>query len=173
MILSIRDAAGAREAYRAMLDRVKALGRDAAIEGVLASPMARPGTEIIIGAVRDELFGPILMVGLGGVATELFKDVVYRPAPVSEVQARAMLEELKSEPLLRGFRGAPPADISALTALIARVAQIAAALDVDEIELNPVIVHPEGHGVTLADALVVCRRPAARHEATKAHPCTH
>jgi acetyltransferase len=84
-----------------------------------------------------------------------------------------MLGELKSEPLLRGFRGAAPADISALAALIARVSQIAAALDVEEIELNPVIVHPEGQGVTLADGLVVCRRPAARHEGTKAHPCTH
>ncbi|MEA2842223.1 MAG: hypothetical protein QOF41_3553 [Methylobacteriaceae bacterium] len=171
VMLALADAQSAHAAYGAMLERVKAARPDAAIQGVLLSPMAKPGLEIIVGCIRDELFGPILMVGLGGVATELFNDVAYRPAPVSEEEAAAMLGELKSAPLLRGFRGAPPADISSLACLIARLSVIADAIDVDEIELNPVIVHSKGQGVTIADALVVCKR--ARDEGTKAYPCTH
>ena len=136
------------------------------------SPMARSGVEIIIGAVRDELFGPILIVGLGGIATELFHDVAYRPAPVSEADALAMLRELRSAALLQGFRGAPPSDRAALSALIAKVSLIADALpEIGEIELNPVIVHSEGLGVTVADALIVLNHASSRRAPTKARPC--
>jgi acetyltransferase len=104
----------------------------------------------------------------------VFNDVVYRLAPVGQAEAAAMLRELKSAPLLQGFRGAPAADTSALSALIAQVSVVADGLpQVDEIELNPVIVHPEGQGVTIADALVVARRVAPQQNATKAPPCTH
>jgi acyl-CoA synthetase (NDP forming) len=169
--LALADAASARDAYHAMLAKVKAMLPEAAIDGVLVISMAKPGIEVIVGCIRDELFGPILMVGLGGVITELFNDVVYRPAPVSEADAVAMLRELKSAPLLQGFRGAAGADISAISSLIARVSLIADAFDLDEIEINPVIVHPVGQGVTVADALVVCKRVG--HDPTRAHPCTH
>jgi acyl-CoA synthetase (NDP forming) len=169
--LALADAQSAHVAYRAMLERVKATRPDAAIQGVLVSPMAKPGVEIIVGCIRDELFGPILMVGLGGMATELFNDVIYRPAPVGEAEAAAMLRELKSASLLQGFRGAPVSDTSALSTLIARLSLIAETIDVDEIELNPVIVHPEGQGVTIADALLVRKGPASTP--TKAHQCTH
>jgi acyl-CoA synthetase (NDP forming) len=169
--LAIVDAHAGRAAYRAMLDGLKATRPDASLQGVLVSPMAIPGVEIIIGAVRDAVFGPILMVGFGGVMTELFNDVVYRPAPVSEMEAASMLSELKAAPLLKGFRGAPAADISALAVLIARLSLVADGLhEIGEIELNPVIVHPEGQGVTIADALVV-RTSTAAH-ATKAQLCT-
>ncbi|MBV8848269.1 MAG: acetate--CoA ligase family protein, partial [Methylobacteriaceae bacterium] len=144
---------------------------DAVIQGVLVSPMARPGIEIIIGVVRDELFGPILMVGLGGISAELFNDVVYRVAPISEFEALTMLRELKSAPLLHGFRGAPQADLSALSGLIAKMSAVAdASPKIGEIELNPVIVHPRGQGVTIADALVV-RQQASVPRQAKALPC--
>jgi acetate---CoA ligase (ADP-forming) len=172
--LAIGTAESGREAYRVMLDRVRAARPDAAIQGVLVTPMSARGVEMIVGAIRDELFGPILMVGFGGITTELFNDVVYRPAPVSPAEAEVMLGELKSAPLLRGFRGAPPADVPALSALIARLSLIADAVpEIGEIELNPVIVHHEGHGVTIVDALVVKNRASAERRATKAHPCTH
>jgi acyl-CoA synthetase (NDP forming) len=170
--LAIADAEAGRTVYCEMLQNVKSLRPDAAIRGVLVSPMARSGVEIIIGAVRDELFGPILIVGLGGIATELFHDVAYRPAPVSEADALAMLRELRSAALLQGFRGAPPSDIAALSALIAKVSLIADALpEIGEIELNPVIVHPEGLGVTVADALIVLNHASSRRAPTKARPC--
>jgi acyl-CoA synthetase (NDP forming) len=169
--LAISDSQSGREAYRVMLEKLKAMRPDATLQGVLVSRMAGPGVEIIIGSVRDELFGPIMMVGLGGVVTEVFNDVVYRPAPVSEAEAASMLRELKSAPLLQGFRGAPAADISALASLIARVSLLADALpDVSDIELNPVIVHAEGQGVTIADALIVRKPAPTQRQSTKALP---
>jgi acetyltransferase len=127
------------------------------IQGALVGPMAKKGVEIIIGTLLDATFGPMIMVGLGGITTELFRDVIYRPAPVGATEAAAMLAELKAAPLLDGFRGAAKADILALSQLIAQVSVLAArhAGEISEIELNPVLVHPQGQGVTIVDALVV------------------
>jgi acetyltransferase len=147
-------------AYQALLDNARKHRPDAAIQGVLVGPMAKKGVEIIIGTLRDATFGPMIMVGLGGITTELFRDVVYRPAPVSAAEAATMLSQLKAAPLLRGFRGAASADIPALCDLIEQVSLLAARLrdDVAEIELNPVLVHPQGQGVTVVDALVVRKK---------------
>jgi succinyl-CoA synthetase beta subunit len=127
------------------------------LQGVLVSPMARKGVEIIVGTLLDETFGPMVMVGLGGVTAELFKDVVYRPAPVSADEAASMLGVLKAAPLLNGFRGTAKADVSAAAELIAQISQLAAQFEgeIAEIELNPLLVHPAGEGVTIVDALVV------------------
>jgi acetyltransferase len=147
-------------AYRDLLDSAQRHRPNAAIQGVLVGPMARKGVEIIIGTLQDATFGTMVMVGLGGVTTELFRDAIYRPAPVSAAEAAAMLDELKAAPLLKGFRGAAKADVSALSQLIAQVSLLAERLraDIGEIELNPVLVHPEGQGVTIVDALVVRRK---------------
>jgi acetyltransferase len=147
-------------AYRELLENAGKHRPNAAIQGVLVSPMARKGVEIIIGTLLDKTFGPMVMVGLGGITTELFRDVVYRPAPVGLAEAETMLSELKAALLLRGFRGAPKADVAALSKLISEVSALAAGLrgQVSEIELNPVLVHGEGNGVTIVDALVVRRK---------------
>ena len=102
----------------------------------------------------------MIMVGLGGITTELFRDVIYRPAPVSAAEASAMLAELKAAPLLTDFAARAKADVAALSQLIAQVSVLAArhAAEIAEIELNPVLVHPEGQGVTIVDALVVGKR---------------
>jgi acetyltransferase len=102
----------------------------------------------------------MVMVGLGGVTTELFRDVVYRPAPVGVAEAEAMLGELKAAPLLCGFRGAPKADVADLAKLISEVSVLATRCkdQVSEIELNPVLVHPQGGGTTIVDALVVRKK---------------
>jgi acetyltransferase len=144
-------------AYQALLENVQKLRPDAAIQGVLVGPMAQKGVEIIIGTLLDNTFGPMIMVGLGGVTTELFRDVIYRPAPVSAAEASAMLASLKAAPLLNGFRGAAKADVAALSELISQVSVLAArhAMEISEIELNPVLVHAEGQGVTIVDVLVV------------------
>jgi hypothetical protein len=147
-------------AYDTLLESVRRLRPNAAIQGVLVSPMAKKGVEIIVGTMLDLTFGPMIMVGLGGVTTELFKDVVYRPAPVSAAEATAMLVELKAAPLLDGFRGAPKADVPALAQVIAHISHLAAgwAEDIAEIEINPVLVHAIDEGVTIVDALLV-RKP--------------
>jgi acyl-CoA synthetase (NDP forming) len=158
--LGIGDRDAAHQAFDELIASAQRHRPGADIQGVLIAPMAREGVEIIIGTLQDRTFGSMLMVGFGGVATELYKDVVYRPAPVSAEEAVAMLDTLKTAPLLHGFRGAPKADVSALTALIAQVSQLAvAARDViQEIDINPVLVHPQGEGVTIVDALVVPKR---------------
>ncbi|MBV8578549.1 MAG: acetate--CoA ligase family protein [Acetobacteraceae bacterium] len=147
-------------AYREILANAQKHAPKAKIQGVLVAPMAKKGVEIIVGTLMDATFGPMVMVGLGGITTELFRDVIYRPAPVSAAEATTMLGELKAAPLLHGFRGAAKADVPALAQLISEVSLLAArvAAEVSEIELNPVLVHPVGQGVTIVDALVVKRK---------------
>ncbi|WP_456620088.1 acetate--CoA ligase family protein [Bradyrhizobium sp. P5_C12] len=147
-------------AFEALLNNARKHRPEATIQGVLVGPMAKKGVEIIVGTMTDRTFGPMVMVGLGGITTELFRDVVYRPAPVSAEEAGAMLASLKAAPLLNGFRGAAKADVAAVAQLIADISVLAArhAAEIAEIELNPVLVHAEGQGVTIVDALVVGRR---------------
>jgi len=147
-------------AYEALLQSARRHRPDAEIQGVLVGPMAKKGVEIIIGTMLDATFGPMIMVGFGGITTELFRDVIYRPAPVSATEAEAMLAGLKAAPLLNGFRGAAKADIPALSRLISEVSVLAARFSgqISEIELNPVLVHAEGQGVTIVDALVVRKK---------------
>jgi acyl-CoA synthetase (NDP forming) len=147
-------------AYEALLENARRHRPDAAIQGVLVGPMAKKGVEIIIGTLCDATFGAMIMVGLGGITTELFRDVIYRPAPVSADEAASMLAELKAAPLLHGFRGAAKADVPVLAQLISQVSLLAAQYDaqIAEIEINPVLVHAEGQGVTVVDALVVRKK---------------
>jgi acetyltransferase len=147
-------------AYEELLDNARRHRPDATIQGVLVGPMAKKGIEIIIGTMCDATFGAMIMVGLGGITTELFRDVIYRPAPVSAAEAASMLAELKAAPLLHGFRGAAKADVAALSELISQVSVLAAqyGAQIAEIEINPVLVHPEGQGVTVVDALVVRKK---------------
>jgi acyl-CoA synthetase (NDP forming) len=147
-------------AYEALLENARRHRPEALVQGVLVGPMAKKGVEIIIGTLCDATFGAMIMVGFGGITTELFKDVIYRPAPVSAAEAAGMLAELKAAPLLNGFRGAAKADIPALAELISQVSVLAARYDrqIAEIEINPVLVHAEGQGVTVVDALVVRKK---------------
>jgi acetate---CoA ligase (ADP-forming) len=147
-------------AYLALLDNAQRHRPNAAIQGVLVGPMAKKGVEIIVGTMTDDTFGPMVMVGLGGITTELFRDVIYRPAPVSAVEASAMLAELKAAPLLNGFRGAVKADVPALSQLISQISLLAAryGAEIAGIEINPVLVHAAGQGVTIVDALVAGRK---------------
>jgi acyl-CoA synthetase (NDP forming) len=119
--------------------------------------MAQKGVEIIVGVVRDPVFGPIITVGAGGVAAELLQDVARLQGPVNERQAMEMIRSLRCFRLLDGYRGAARADIDALARLVAKVSEFAAihAAEVCEVELNPVSVHSDGKGVTVIDALIV------------------
>jgi acetate---CoA ligase (ADP-forming) len=160
--LGIAGDAAVREAYRRVVANAKTAHPDAAIQGVLVQQMAPPGVEIILGVTRDPTFGPMLMVGLGGIHVEVLRDVAFSPVPIGQDDALALLGELKGAALLDGVRGAPPADRTALAELIAALSRFAAdhADQIDEIDLNPVIVHPQGHGLTVVDALIVKRQPA-------------
>jgi hypothetical protein len=112
---------------------------------------------MILGIKNDELFGPMLMVGLGGIFVEVLKDVVLLPVPLSQEDALAALRRLKGAAILNGVRGQKPADVDALAALMVRLSQFAVETsgDVAEAELNPVLIHPAGEGVSVVDALIV------------------
>jgi acetate---CoA ligase (ADP-forming) len=155
--LGIADDTALAAAFDSVIAAARRHRPAAHLDGVLLERMARPGVEMIVGTIRDAVFGPLVMVGAGGVMTELLRDAVYRLAPVDPAEARAMLSELRAAPLLEGFRGAPAADIEALAQLIAQVSAFAAAHRdrLQEIDLNPVIVHRRGEGCTVADALIL------------------
>ncbi len=154
--LGVAGADALREAYRGILEAAARHAPEAAIEGVLLERMASGGVEVIVSVVRDPAVGPVVTVGAGGTQAEIWRDTVHRIAPVDEAEAAAMLGDMRSAPLLAGFRGTPPADAAALARLVAGLSRLAvAAPRIAELELNPVIVHPEGGGCTIADALLV------------------
>ena len=146
-------------AYRRILASSHDFAPAADIHGVLVQPMAARGVEMIVGARHDSSFGPMLLVGFGGVLVEVMEDFAQAPAPVSADRARELLGRLQGRRLLDGVRGAPPADIDALVDLLVNLSRFAAAHAgvVCEVDLNPVIVHPRGQGVTVADALITKR----------------
>jgi acetate---CoA ligase (ADP-forming) len=119
----------------------------------LVQPMATPGVEMLIGTVQDERFGPIIACGAGGTLVELMKDVAIRLAPLARSDAEEMLNELKTLPLLNGYRGSTPKDTAALIDALLRVAQLAEdTSQVMEMDLNPVLVH--ARGVSIVDARI-------------------
>jgi succinyl-CoA synthetase beta subunit len=155
--LNVTTPATVSAAYQRVLASAKRHVPHAQIQGVLVQPMAPPGREVILGIKRDEQWGPMLMVGLGGVLVEALNDVALAPVPLGHGDALALLRRLKGARLFEAFRGSPAADIDALADLMVKLSQFAAdhADDIAEIDLNPVLVHPEGQGVSVVDALIV------------------
>ena len=158
--LGLRDAGAVRAAHDAMLARVRDKAPSARIEGMLVAPMVSGGTEMILGVTRDAVFGPVVMVGLGGIFAEVLRDVATRPAPVSEAEALDMVRSLKAFPVLDGARGRPRADLPALAAAIAALSRFAVrhAAEVAEVDINPLLVRAEGEGAVALDALLVPRK---------------
>lgn len=158
--LDVKDAAGVRAAHAAILAGTRAAVPDAQIDGVVVQPMVPAGVELMLGARRDPLFGPVLLVGLGGVFVELLQDAAVRIAPVGRGEARRMLEGLRGARLLKGFRGLPPVDLDQLADVVARFSAMVADLgdSVDEIDINPLIC--AGDRILAVDALVRPARPA-------------
>lgn len=156
--LSITDLDGLKRAAREVLVAARAYKADAQIAGVLVQQMAS-GLEVIVGAVNDRFFGPVVAFGLGGVFTELLKDVTYRFAPFDIEAAKEMIREIKGAALFKGYRGGPALDVDALADALSRVSLLIAdhAERIAEIDVNPLFVRPAGHGVVAADALVVLK----------------
>jgi len=159
--LGVSGDAAVREAYQRVMASAKSAHPEASIHGVLVQAMAPPGREVILGITHDATFGPMLMVGLGGIHAEVLRDVAFAPAPIGPQEAQSLLGELKGAALLDGVRGAPPADRAALIELMASLSRFAAdhADLIEEIDLNPVIIHAQGQGLTVVDALIVKRPP--------------
>lgn len=155
----------ARAAYEHVLESAKRFVPTAEIEGVLVQRMAPAGREVIVGISRDECWGPLLMLGLGGVMVEAVGDAVLAPVPLDDEAALALIHRLKASAVFGSYRGMPPADTEALADLMIKLSQFAFdhADNIAEVDLNPVIVNGKGEGVTVVDALIV-KRAAQRAE---------
>jgi acetyl-CoA synthetase (ADP-forming) len=152
----LRNEEEVRRAYREIIENVKRKVPNAEIEGILVQEYAPPGVELIIGLLRDPQFGPTVMFGLGGVFVELFRDVSFRVAPLSEQDAESMIKEVKAYKLLTGFRGMEPVDIEAIKDALIRTGRIGIENEeIAEMDLNPVIAYPKG--IKVVDARIILR----------------
>jgi acetyl-CoA synthetase len=156
--LNLRTADEVRDAYQTIMTRANAVTPPPRINGVLVQKMVPSGVEMVIGARIDALFGPLVVVGLGGILVELLQDSALAPAPVTHDEALALLAQLKGARLLDGFRGMPAVDRDALAAVICRVAAFAADHRdaIAELDVNPLIC--AGHEMTAVDALIVPKK---------------
>jgi acetyltransferase len=139
-------------------NRIEIAAPDARIDGYLVEKMAPKGLEVIVGMRRDPTFGPLMMFGLGGVYVELFKDIGFGIAPLSPEQAKEMIMSTKAGTLLEGFRGGPVYDIDAVVEAIGRLSQLVLDFpEISEVEVNPLLVLPEGQGAKVLDARMLLK----------------
>ncbi len=155
--LGVDGAAAVSEAYEAIVKSARQYAPQAKINGVLVQEMARPGVEMMLGVMRDPVFGPIIVAGLGGIFVEVLKDVAYRAAPVTPVQAHEMLDELRGKKMLEGVRGMAARDRDAVVDAMVRLSWFAADFshEIAEMDINPLMVYEQGAGARMLDALIV------------------
>ncbi len=154
--LNLVNEADIRAAYEEILQNAAAYKAGADVRGVLVSPMAQRGLEVIIGTKIDDQFGPIIMFGLGGVMVEILKDVAFRVLPISERSARKMMEDIKSAPILDGIRGEPGYDKKALKGTLLMCSELIESYpEIKEMDLNPIIVYEKG--INIVDARIILK----------------
>lgn len=151
--ISSADAVAAT--YEILMENARQYDASAVIEGVLVQQMAPEGKEVILGVSRHDGFGHAVMFGLGGIFVELYKDVVFRMAPMGRNVVRRMVKSIKGYPILAGFRGEPLADIETLEKnLVSLRALVTHHPVIKELDINPLFVHPKGGGTTVADVII-------------------
>ena len=140
------------------------------IKGILLEKMVDKGVELIVGVQNDPQFGPVIMVGMGGVMTEIMKDVAFRMLPVTKDDTKSMLAELKGYPLLQGFRGSEPVDIDMVSEMLVQIGNMAMdnADYINSIDFNPVIVYPKSYYVV--DAKIILNKQIRQNSVSQAKP---
>jgi acetyl-CoA synthetase (ADP-forming) len=145
VLVGLKNAGGVRNGYNLIMKNVKKHNEKAGIVGILVQEMAPSSTEVIVGTIKDPQFGQTLMFGLGGIFVEVLKDVTFRIAPVTADEAREMINEVKAYPLLKGYRGMPPADIDAIVKILLSTSKLVMEHDeIKELDLNPIMVYRKG-----------------------------
>ena len=153
--LNLRSAREVRGAFLELEETLEGIGRRAEMDGVLLQPMAKSGLEAVLGVSYDPNFGPVMMVGLGGVYLELFRDVQFALHPVTDLDVQRMLERLKSHRIFAGYRGSPARDVKMLNETLLRLSQLVEENPhIRELDLNPVMLMEEGQGCVVVDARV-------------------
>lgn len=156
VITGVRSTEGVREAYRRILDNAAGFNAGAALSGALVCRDIPSGTEVIVGAARDPVFGPVIMFGMGGIFTEILEDVSFRIAPLIPTDIDSMIKEINGYPMLSGARGKPACDLAALTDLIQTVSSVMVENpDIAELDLNPVRFHE--NGLSVLDVRIMLR----------------
>lgn len=158
--LNIKDDAAVRKSFQIILQNAKAYAPGANINGVLVQHMLPSGLEAIVGANCDPQLGPMVLFGLGGIFTEVFRDAALYPAPFNKGEAMKMIASIKGGKLLQGYRGKPKLDVDALADALVSVSRLAVENKdrLLEMDINPLFVYPEGEGVAAADGLIVLSR---------------
>jgi hypothetical protein len=159
VLLDLADEAAVRSGFATLLARAADRAPGARVDGVLVAKQVGGAVEMAVGVVRDPVFGPVAMVGLGGVFIEIFRDVAFRRCPVSEADATAMIRSLRGFPLLDGARGRPKADVPALARAVAALSRFGTLPRIASAEVNPLMVLPDGEGALAADAVIELDRP--------------
>lgn len=152
--LGLKTSKQVKEAYDEIISSVQQKCPKAIIDGVSVQKMVRPGTEVIIGMTKDAQFGPVLMFGLGGILVELLKDVSFRIVPLEREDAQEMIREIKGYPLLEGYRGSEPVDVSILEEILLKVSRfVDNNPEIKELDLNPIFAYKDG--AVAVDARVI------------------
>ena len=160
VMVGMKDENEVKAAFSKIIENTKNYNPDAVIDGVLIQEVAASGREVILGMNRYKDHGPLLMFGLGGVFVELFKDVVFRLAPIGRNNARRMVRSIRSFPLLNGFRGKPKTDLEAIHKHLVSLSHLVIDHpEIKELDINPLLVHPEGKGATVADVRIILDEP--------------
>ena len=156
--LDLRSEEEVKENFILMENRLREAGRSGEMQGAVLQPMIYGGQEVILGMTADPTFGPLVMVGLGGIQVELMKDVSFSLHPLTDLDPERMLAGLKSLPLLTGWRGRPPRDMKALTETILRFSALIEDFpEIDQIEINPLVVFDQGKGCRALDTRIFIR----------------
>jgi len=155
--LGVKSDGELLQAFDEVTGNLKKYDPKAEVTGVLVQEMLGGGTEVIVGTTRDPQFGPVALFGLGGILVEVLKDVSLRVLPITRYDAEMMVKEIRGYKVLEGFRGRPRADIQAIVDILLKVSKLATEMEatVSELDLNPVIVLPEGKGAKVVDARFV------------------
>src|SRR5258708_5614607 len=158
VLLGLADAAAVRAAWATLQANIGRAQPGLTLDGVLVEKMAPKGVELVVGAKRDPAWGPVVLVGLGGVMVEALGDVRLLPPDLPEPAIADEILKLRAAKLLHGFRGAPPVDVQAVAHVAALVGRLMLTMpEIMEIDINPLFAHAEGQGVTAVDALFVSR----------------
>jgi acetyl-CoA synthetase (ADP-forming) len=154
VIVNIKNEEEAKNAYKKIMENVAKNKPNAKIIGILVQEMAPAGLEVIVGAIKDPQFGHTIMFGLGGIFVEILKDVTFRIAPLTMEDAMEMIREIKGYPLLKGYRGQPPADENAIIDTIMKTSKLLIDLpQISQLDLNPIFVYEKG--AKIVDARII------------------
>jgi len=158
VILRLDSKEKIKQAFKKLIERAIAFDHNAVIEGIMVQKMSQPGDEVILGVNRYPAFGPLLMAGLGGIYVELFKNVVFRLAPLKRNEARRMIRSIKGYNIFKGFRGRPKSDIKVLEKSVVSLSDMVMNHpEIAEMDINPLMVHEEGKEATVADYRIILK----------------